>query len=121
MPRKNKGWMEKFGPWAFIVGLIIAMIASISNTVVWFLGVLGLIVGLLNISDQEARMYLLASITFLISASALSATLTKLIERIPVIGNYLNFIDPLLANIVLFVAPGAGIVALKALYAISKD
>ena len=112
---------SKIGPWSFILGLVIAVIAALSESVFWMLGVLGVVVGLLNISDREITLYLLSTLTFLVSANALSVTLTKLVSYLPYIGNWLNFIDPLLANITLFVAPGAGVVALKALYKISKD
>jgi len=123
MPKKKEdnGFLSKVGPWAFILGLVVAVVSALSGTVFWVLGVLGLVVGLLNITDREITLYLLASLTFLVSANALSVTLTKLVTLVPVIGDWLTIIDPLLANVTLFVAPGAGIVALKALYNISKD
>lgn len=119
--KKKNTMLGKIGPWAFVLGLIIAMVSAITRQVFWMLGVLGLVVGLMNVSDKELSHYLLASLTFLVSANALSVTLTKLVGIIPVVGQWLNFIDPLLANITLFVAPGAAIVALKALYNLAKD
>jgi hypothetical protein len=124
MAKKNgeeKGFLAKIGPWAFVIGLAIAVIASYTKSIAWYLGLIGLLVGLLNITDKEVKVYLLASITFLISVSTLSTTFTKLGETLPLIGKYLIYINPLLANVALFIAPGAGIVALKALYMISKD
>lgn len=118
---KEKTLMEKIGPWSFILGLIIAAVSAFTGSVFWMLGILGLVVGLLNVSDRESSLYLIASLTFLMSANALSVTLTKLVTLVPVIGQWLNFIDPLLANITLFVAPGAAIVALKALYTLARD
>jgi hypothetical protein len=115
------GFLNRIGPWSFILGLIVAIVSALTQSVFWMLGVLGLIVGLLNITDKELSTYLLASLTFLVSANALSVTLTKLVNLVPLLGEMLNFVDPLLANVTLFVAPGAGIVALKALYRISKD
>ncbi|MBD3204231.1 hypothetical protein GF327_08095 [Candidatus Woesearchaeota archaeon] len=110
--------MRKIGPWAFIFGLIIAVVTAVivePNTgLLWILGFLGLLVGLLNISDREVRTYLIASIAFLVSASSLST----LLEPVPIVG---SAIRPFLTNVVIFIAPGAGIVALKALYMISKD
>lgn len=118
---KNDGFLTKVGPWAFILGLVVAVVSALSGTVFWALGVLGLIVGLLNITDREITLYLMASLTFLVSANALSVTLTKVVTLVPLIGNWLSVIDPLLANVTLFVAPGAAVVALKALYNISRD
>jgi hypothetical protein len=125
MPKKDEkeegGILSKVGPWSFILGLVIAFVAALTKDVFWGLGALGLLVGLLNITDKELNLYLLASLTFLVSANALSVTLTRLVTLVPVIGEWLTFIDPLLANVTLFVAPGAGIVALKALYNLARD
>jgi hypothetical protein len=118
---RDDGFMVKLGPWAFIIGLLIATVAAFTGQVFWMLGILGLIVGLMNITDRELSLYLIASLTFLLSANTLSVTLTRLIDFVPFIKAAMGFIDPLLANITLFVAPGAAVVALKALYAISKD
>ena len=111
----------KIGPWSFVLGLFVAVVSAVTRQVFWMLGVLGMIVGLLNITEKEVVKYLLASLTFLMSANALSITLGRLVDIVPFIGRWIGFIDPLLANITLFVAPGATIVALKALYTISKD
>jgi len=75
----------------------------------------------MNVTEKELSLYLLASLTFLLSATTLSITLTKLVGLVPFINQWMSFIDPLLANITLFVAPGAAVVALKALYNVSKD
>ncbi len=121
MAKKKNTLLGKIGPWAFILGLVIAIVSAITKQVFWALGVLGIIVGLMNISDKELSIYLLASLTFLISANALSMTLGKVVEFMPLVNLLLSYIDPLLANLVLFVAPGASIVALKALYDLAKD
>ncbi len=122
MARKNGGIMTKVGPWAFLLGLIIAIGTGLfiptSQAMIWFLGVLGLIVGFLNISDEEVRTYLIASIAFMVSASSI----TTVFRGIPGFGADLaGMIGPIVTNIVVFIAPGAAIVALKALYMISKD
>jgi hypothetical protein len=119
--KKESSILKKIGPWSFILGLIIAVVAAFTGTIFWALGILGLVVGLLNITDKESTLYLIASMTFLLSANTLSLTLTKMIQLIPFVADWMKFIDPLLANITLFVAPGAAVVALKALYNLSRD
>ena len=119
--KKKNTLLGKIGPWAFVLGLIIAFVSAITKQVFWMLGILGVIVGLMNISDKELSVYLIASLTFLVSANALSVTLAKVIGFMPLIEMLLVFVDPLLANMVLFVAPGASIVALKALYNLAKN
>lgn len=100
----------KLGSWAFIIGLVIAVLFGLfgtaGSTTMMVLAVLGLIVGLLNVTHGEAHMYLIASIAFLLSANSLTMILSSLGE--------------MMKNIVTFVAPGAAIVALRALYDIAK-
>jgi hypothetical protein len=119
--KEEKGFLAKIGPWAFLLGLIIAVFAASTKQVFWLLGILGLVVGLLNITDSELSMYLLASLTFLLSVNTLSQTVAKLVSYVPLLSSYMSYIDPLMFNITLFVAPGAAIVALKALFNLSKD
>ena len=129
MARKKKeeindeedGFVNRFGPWAFVLGLVVAIVSALTRQVFWMLGILGLIVGLLNITEKELSLYLLASLTFLMSANALSVTLSKLVGFVPFIAQWMIYLDPLLANVTLFVAPGAAVVALKALYNVSRD
>lgn len=114
--------MRKIGPWAFIIGLLIAIVSGglikPTQLMIWFLAILGLVVGLLNITESETSHYLLATIAFLVSSSSL----TTVITGIPIIGQELgSYIAPIVTNIVIFIAPGAAVVALKALYAISRD
>src|SRR3989338_8908652 len=70
---------ERVGGWSFIVGALIAVIlgaiASTAGTT-WVIGlllILGVIVGLLNISDREIVPFLVACVAFLLSAQALGA------------------------------------------------
>jgi hypothetical protein len=118
--------LKQFGPWAYIVGVVIALIAGFvmpaDTTVVLALGVLGLIVGLLNVADKEVQMFLVASIAFIVAASGLSGVVSGLFAGLPVedmgIGEGLV---AALNYLVAFTAPAAAIVAILALYKISKD
>ena len=63
------------GKWAFIFGLVIAVLAGLffqPAWAVWVLAILGVIVGLINVSAEETRGFLLASIALTLSASALN-------------------------------------------------
>lgn len=110
--------MPAIGAWAYLGGLVIAILAGLFGatdaTVALVLGVLGLLVGLLNISDKEVQHFLVAGIAFLLSATSLGA-----------LGNWLgslgSWMAPVFNNIAIFVAPAVAIVALKAVYDISKE
>lgn len=112
--------LTKVGSWAFIIGVIIALIVGIfsgnevSPVVTSVLIVLGLIVGFLNVTGRETTPYLLAAISLVIVASFGSNTL----GGVQMVGKYLqNTLQALMT----FVIPATIIVALKAIYALAHD
>jgi hypothetical protein len=99
---------ETIGKWAFIAGLVIAVLAGLffqPDWAVWVLAILGLIVGFLNVTAEETRGFLLASIALTLSATAL--------DTLPVIGEALSLTLPYVAA---FVAGAMIVVALKELF-----
>jgi len=109
--------MEKqIGSYAFIVGVILAIILGLFGTYVveyldwitYLMIILGVIVGLLNIAQKQA-------FDFLIAAIALLAVGGAGLELLPTIGLYIGGI---LTQIAVFVAPAAVIVALKAIWSL---
>lgn len=103
----------KIGHWAFIVGIVIAIIAGLvpawqTAIVTWVLVILGLIVGLLNITAKESVEFLVATIALMLIGSA---------GAIPALG---IIVLSILANIVAFVAPAALVVALKSVYELAR-
>jgi hypothetical protein len=102
--------MQKTGSWAFIIGLIIAIgmgfIGEAGSTTLWILAVLGLVVGVINVTHTETQLYLVAAIAFLVSASSLTLILSDL--------------EGILTNIIVFVGPSTAIVALRALYDVAR-
>ena len=115
--------LKQFGPWAYIVGVVIAVIAGFvapANVMAALvLGVLGLIVGLLNVSDKEVQLFLVASIAFIVGASSLGGVVAGLLAGAP-LGLGAGLVSAL-QYLVAFTAPAAAIVGLLALYRISKD
>jgi len=119
--------VQSFGPLVYIVGLVIAILAGIvplgANLVVWvslLLGLIGIFVGLMNIRDKEILLFLVAAIAFMISASSLSSVFSTLGEQFGI--NFLGqAVAQILANIVILTAPAAAVVAVKALYDISRE
>lgn len=107
----------KYGNWAFIIGVVLAIILGLfgayipayADVITYIVIILGLIVGFANIAQKE-------STSFLIAAIALLAVGGAGLQLLPVIGLYIGGI---LTKIVVFVAPAAIIVALKAVYDLS--
>jgi hypothetical protein len=98
----------KFGKWGFIIGLVIAVLAGLffqPTWAIWVLAILGVIVGLLNVTAEDTRGFLLAAIALTLSATALNT--------IPLIGTAFSLILPF---VVAFVAGATIVVAFKELF-----
>ena len=113
---------SKMGEWAFIIGVLVAIVIGLFTSsigenlqgwLVLLLVVLGLIVGLLNVSEKETTPFLIAAAALLITGTAGSS-----LAIIPVIGGYLQDV---VQNIAVFVTPAAIVVALKAIQSLAKD
>ena len=115
---KNKKGGNKIGSWAFLIGVILAALfgiitaigGGIGSGIVYVLVVLGIVIGLLNIADEETSPFLLSG-TVLVIVSALGQNVTS---GAPVFEGILN------ALIMLFV-PATIIVALKNVFALAKN
>lgn|SRR4030042_59247 len=114
-----EGKKFKFGPWAFIIGLLLAIIfAFLGGSAAWqkwavlILALLGVIVGVLNVTGRESRGFLLAAIAFMLSFGVF-AEVVKMID-LDVLANFFALLQ-------VFIAPAAFIVAIKALFGIVRD
>lgn len=110
---------KKIGELAFLGGVAIAILAALLplegylGNVRLVLVVLGLIVGLLNVTASETSDFLIASVA-LLAASSAQGTL----ELLPWVGKVLALI---VGNIAVFVVPAAVLVALKAVKTLAQD
>ncbi|TKJ25971.1 MAG: hypothetical protein CEE41_03400 [Hadesarchaea archaeon B3_Hades] len=113
------------GPAAFYIGLLIALIAAFVTPSSWLfvaLGVLGVIVGLLNITTRETSPFLLASIAFIVAAwgmwtlvvTAFSAALLPIPEILT--KEFLR----LAANLTVLIGASAMVISLRAIYEVAK-
>ena len=107
--------LSKIGFWAFIIGLILALIGGLvapdNATIVVILVVLGLIIGLLNITAKEIMLFLVATVA-LIVAGGVFAPLT--------IGGVGTKLDQILRFVATLMAPAAVVASIKALWALGK-
>jgi hypothetical protein len=98
----------KIGKWAFIVGLVIAVLAGLffqPGWAIWVLAILGVIVGLLNVTAEDTQSFLLASIALTLSATALNT--------VPIVGTALSYVLPF---VVAFAAGATIVIALVELF-----
>lgn len=105
---------------AFVIGLFLAIIIALFSATavpqwaVFVIAGLGLLVGLLNISDDEVNSFLVATIAFLLSFQALSTIIRDLAfgwTAVPIFFGLLT----------VFIAPAAAIVAIKAVFVYTRS
>ncbi len=110
---------QKIGSWAFIIGVVLAILIGILGATTFggfaqwlpvvFI-ILGLIVGFLNIGDKETTAFLVAVIALLV-AGGVDWTV------VPTIGTYFASIFGYVASLL---APAAVIVGLKAVWNLAR-
>jgi len=101
------------GRYAFIVGLVISVIAgfvSVGDMGLAALVVLGVIVGFLNVTGEEVQKFLLGTVALMLVGSGLHSVMAAV-----------AFVPGILSAFVSFVAGAALIVALKEVYTITKS
>lgn len=104
---------ENIGRYAFIVGLVISVIAGFVNLGTYGLAglvVLGVIVGLLNVAGSEVQTFLLGTIALILVGSSLHTVMSTV-----------PYVPAILSAFVSFVAGAALIVALKEVYAVTSS
>jgi hypothetical protein len=112
--------MKSIGGIVFIIGLILAAIVAIFSAAappawaIFVLAIIGIIVGLLNIAETEVELFLVSATAFLISFSALSNVFSVLTFGWTGVSAFFGLMN-------IFFAPAAAIVAIKALYQISRS
>lgn len=107
-----KNNLQLVGSWAFIIGVIIALIAGyqpLNQTWTTVLIVLGLIVGFLNVTATETNNFLFATVALVLVSSFGGAVIT------------VQALRNMLTALIVFTVPAVIIVAFKAIYALASD
>ena len=103
---------------AFVGGIILAIVGGIgyqdNGGIVLALVVMGILVGILNITGKEVLPLLIAAIALLVVGTSSFAPLDKLVNYL---GRDLDSIVHYLAN---FMAPAAVIAAFRAIWAVAR-
>lgn len=117
---------SKMGEWAFIIGVVIAIVVglfssnipeNIHGILTLLLVVLGLVVGFLNVTATESTPFLIATAALMLTGTA-NETL-RLIDRVGLpVGTWLAGI---VTQVAVFVAPAAIVVALKAIKSLASE
>jgi hypothetical protein len=124
--------MEKIAHWAFVACVVIAIVmglvvgymfynldtnfANANADVTLVLLILGIIVGLINITAKEVTPFLIATIALIVAS--ISNVWAPLSTIHALLADWATYI---LNYIVAFVAPAAVIIAIKAVFAVEKS
>jgi len=115
MAKGKMNILSMIGFWAFIVGLVVAVVAGIlmpANTIVIIvLIILGLIIGFLNVTAKEILLFLVATIALVVIGNVFAPLKTLMIGAI--LGSILSYVATLMA-------PAAIVAAIKALWSVGK-
>ena len=112
------GTSHLLGSWSFLVGFILAILLGLGytgayqTTMLWIVFLLGIVVGLLNITHDETSAFLTGG-TILVLVSFLGVQVGVFDAVAPVIGNVLRGI------LTLFI-PATLIVALKSVFSLAR-
>lgn len=110
MPKKNSNML---GSWAFLIGVILAVIlglfGGLTETMSIILVVIGLVVGLLNIGSDEVQPFLMSGVVLIIAA----AFGQQVIQTV-------GFLDNILEALLLVFVPATVIVALKNVFSLAR-
>ncbi|MDH4358818.1 MAG: hypothetical protein OEV37_02640 [Candidatus Berkelbacteria bacterium] len=108
--------MVNVGKWAFIAGVILAILAgffAIANLAVVLL-ILGLIVGFLNVAKEEQQSYLIAVIALIVIG-------VGSLQALSVLGVSLaDWTGTVFANFLTFIAASGLVVAIKTIADLGK-
>ncbi|MBS3123808.1 hypothetical protein J4437_04190 [Candidatus Woesearchaeota archaeon] len=106
------------GSWAFLIGLILAAILGLGYTgkfqdsLLWIVFLLGIVVGLLNITHQEVVPFLTSG-TVLVLVSYLGL-------QVGIFDKVLPFVENILQGILTLFVPATLIVAIKAVFVMAR-
>ncbi|MEE9525397.1 MAG: hypothetical protein V3V78_02205 [Candidatus Woesearchaeota archaeon] len=114
--KKKQDDMKKAGHYSFIAGIVLAVLIAFipqlrGEIAIWILVILGVVVGLMNVTGEETTKFLVAVLALMIASSvSYQSLLTIWIGLATILG-----------NIIVFVSPAAIVVALKTVVALAQD
>ena len=116
MKSKKKNSNDLISKWSFIIGLVISVIAGVisaNTTLLVVLFILGLIVGFLNIREEDSTKFLVANIALLTGGIASLSAISHL-------GTVSNYLTSIIGSFISFISAAALVVGIKAVFETSK-
>ncbi|MBU0590596.1 hypothetical protein KKF81_04605 [Candidatus Micrarchaeota archaeon] len=120
----------KYGEMAFLGGIVLAVLIGLFSSYIplsmlpiamALLVVLGLVVGVMNVSEKEVQKFLIATIALLAATTSLGPLTTAMIGWGGIMFTLASWITGFLGALAAFIAPAAFVVALKAIYDMAQN
>jgi hypothetical protein len=111
--RKSNNSMGMLGRWAFLIGVLLAIVfafVAAGSWLAWTLVLLGLVIGLLNIDARETSGFLMAGTVLALMGFLGGQTLAA----VPYLG-------PIFDNLLALFVPATVVVALKHVFSLARD
>ena len=114
----NKSSSALVGSWSFLIGVILAVLLGLGwagpykPTVIWLVFLLGIVVGLLNVTHGEAHTFL--------NAGTILALVSYLGLQVGVFEGVAPVLEGVLRSILALFIPATVIVALRAVFAVAR-
>lgn len=111
---KKAKWGNLLGSWSFLIGVILAVVIGLFGTVnsglTIALIVIGLIVGFLNVADEEATPFLLSGAVLIIASSLGGGVFSEIAK-----------LDSVFKALLAIFVPATIVVAIKNVFSLAKD
>ena len=103
------------GAWAFLIGVILAIIlgaglATTTSLMLTTLVIIGIIIGLLNVSGEEAHAFLMSGVVLIIVSSLGQSVLGSI-----------SILDGILSSLMAIFVPATIVVAIRNVFSIAKN
>ena len=110
--------MKRHYTWIYVIAVVFAVITAFYpvvpvNATATILAILGIAIGLMNVSSTETTGFLTASVALIVAE-----LVSQGLENVILIG---KFIPPILLNITYLVGPAAIVVALKVINEAARE
>lgn len=120
MAKKTSGG-RVLGSWSFLVGLVLAVLLGVGLTgpysaqMTWAVFLLGLVIGLLNITHSEASAFLTSGVV-LVLVSYLGASVLDNVAGLGV-----DLLVGVLNSVLVLFVPATIVVAVRAVFGLARD
>jgi len=125
------GKTMKYGELAFLAGILLAFVIGVLSSIIpsgilpvllAVLFIMGIVVGIVNISEKEVTGFLVATVALLLSVTSWNMLFATTLAFLGPFGSMIAaWVSGFTGALVAFISPAAFIVAIKAIYSLARS